>query len=48
MKGGCADLVKNSTQTGKIERASAGERADKKLKLIVTLGVNEVVRIAVP
>ena len=48
MKGGRADLVKKSTQTGKTERASTCERADKELKLTVTLGVNEVVRIAVP
>ena len=33
---------------GNIERAISCERADKELKLIVTLGVNEVVRIAVP
>ena len=48
MKGGRADLVKKSTQTGKTERASTCEHADRELKLIVTLGVKEVVRIAIP
>ena len=50
MKGGRADLVKKSTQTGKIQRASTGEPADTELKLIVALGVNEgvLVRTAVP